>query len=161
MRTQANSRYLPLVILGIAVVLFSMVGIAKIMGLLSGARGNSGGVFAFNHLHAAAADAIVLRAPTDQQPAKRNERAKGRCAECGVIVSVRLIERDDDAFSGAAPESVTTGNRIEAPAALTADYEITIRISDGSIRKINLASPAPWRPGERMILIAGTRSPTE
>jgi hypothetical protein len=160
MKKHADRRYWPLVIAGIAVVLFSIVGIARIMGLLSDARGSSGG--AFDLLHAAAAEALAPDAQPDPQPAKRNERAKRRCAECGVIVSVRVIESSGNAFSGAAPPgSVTTGNRIEAPVAWTVGHEITIRISDGSIHTIILASPAPWRPGERMILIAGTRSPSE
>jgi hypothetical protein len=34
-------------------------------------------------------------------------------------------------------------------------YEITIRLADRSNRVINRASPASWRPGERVIVIDG------
>jgi hypothetical protein len=60
--------------------------------------------------------------------------APARCRACGVIESVR----------SAAPAG-------GAPAA----YELTVRLADGSVHKVNDANPASWRPGERMILIAG------
>ena len=38
-------------------------------------------------------------------------------------------------------------------------YEIIVRMADGSHSAINQASPASWRLGERVIVIAGTIPP--
>jgi hypothetical protein len=38
-------------------------------------------------------------------------------------------------------------------------YEIVVRMADQSQRVINHASPASWRPGERVVVIGGA-SPT-
>ena len=61
-------------------------------------------------------------------------RVKSKCRECGVIESMRRI-----APAGPFPEI----------------YEITVRMGDGSTWILNDASPANWRTGERMNLIAG------
>lgn len=60
--------------------------------------------------------------------------ATTRCVECGVIESVR--------------PAVPVGSTL-------AMYAITVRMGDGSTQVVNDSSPATWRPGERMILIAG------
>jgi hypothetical protein len=56
-----------------------------------------------------------------------------KCAECGVIESMRRID---------APDEQTVGS-----------YAITIRLQDGSMRTITDTHPAKWRQGERVTLI--------
>jgi outer membrane lipoprotein SlyB len=126
-------RNLPLLITGIAVILFSSAGIARIAGWSPVSSGGAGSVPVIDALPA----------------------VKGRCAECGVIVSVRDIElRNENGMSGATGETVA-GNQNETQVQSTKSHELTIRLADGSSRVINEASPAHWRLGERVIVIDG------
>ncbi len=144
MNTQANkSRYLPMLIVGIAVILFSTAGVAHMMGWGPNLTDGSSAI-----------DALDQTAPVTASEAG----ARPRCPECGMIVSVREIERhDQDSGSGAAG-AVTAGNRDETPGKMTKNYEITVRMAGGSSRVFNLASPARWRTGERLIVIGGLDS---
>lgn len=61
-------------------------------------------------------------------------RARARCANCGVVESIRRIEH-----GGGVPVS----------------FEFTIRLRDGSTRTTTAASVAGWRSGDRIMLIGG------
>lgn len=63
-------------------------------------------------------------------------RARGTCATCGRVQSVRRL-----AARGGAP----------------ATYEITVRLRDGSTHVHTDATPANWRRGESVVFIAGER----
>ena len=123
-------------ITGIAIVLFSTAGIARIMGWGANSTDASG-------------DGLA----PDQMPAvetMREARVHARCAECGVIVSMRKIERHkEDPGPGAA------GDRDESRLKASRNYEFTVRMDDGSSRVIEAAYAAAWRRGERLIVIAG------
>ncbi len=56
------------------------------------------------------------------------------CAECGVVASTRTT-RNTDASSAMA--------------------EVTVRMSDGTMHTFLAATTSNWRPGARVILIAG------
>lgn len=140
-RAGAARGVLTLLITGIAVILFSTAGIARIVGWGPNSTDNSGDILALDQ--------------TAPVPATNEARVKGRCPECGVIVSMRGIERhDQDSGSGAAG-GVTAGHRDETRVKSTKSYEIVVRMAGGSSRVINHASPASWRPGERVIVIDG------
>jgi hypothetical protein len=141
MKTESNkASYLALLITGFAIVLFSTAGIARIMGWGPGSTEDSDDIVALD------------QAP----PLADGARAGRRCSECGVIVSMREVGRhDEDTGPGAAGEA-TAGNRGELRAYEPRHYEIVVRMSDGSSRVIDHASPARWRTGERLIVIAGT-----
>jgi hypothetical protein len=66
--------------------------------------------------------------------------SRPRCLECGVVESVR---------------------QITAPGTQGTQFEISVRMRDGSMRLIRDATPARWRPGERTILIAGPDQPAK
>jgi hypothetical protein len=144
MKTQADkSPYLPLLITSIAVMLFSTAGLARMMGWGPNSTEDSGGIPAL--------DQAALVSTTSEA------RARPRCPECGVIVSIREIERrDEDSGSGAAG-GVTAGNRNESEVKSPKRYEITVRMADGSSRVIAEANPARWRRGERLIVIDGAK----
>ena len=78
-----------------------------------------------------------------------------RCAECGVIVSTREIEAPGEKTGVNAPGRVAAATRGEIEGKLARNYEITIRLQDGSMRTITDANPATWRHGERVKIIAG------
>jgi hypothetical protein len=126
-------RNLPLLIAGVAVILFSSAGIAHIVGWIPIASGDAGSALA-----------------PDGLPA-----VKGRCAECGLIVSMREIElRNESAGSGATGRGLA-GKQGETKEKSTRRHELTIRLADGSSRVITEANPAKWRVGERVIVIDG------
>ena len=124
--------YLPLLITGIAIVLFSTAGLARMMGWGS-------------------------NMPADGQMAPvstSKPHAGPRCPQCGVIVAVREIEGHDyDAGSGAS--GATTGNRDGTSMTTARRHEITVHKSDGSSQVSYQASPGNWRSGERVIVIGG------
>ena len=134
MKTQANRpSYVAPLIVGMAVILFSTAGIARMIGWSPDSTVDSSGI-----LSAQAGGAA---------------RAKGRCAECGVITSMREVDARDE---GAGPHaSGGTGSQDALPETSGRRYEITIRLTDRTSRVINYASPASWRPGERVIVIDG------
>jgi outer membrane lipoprotein SlyB len=138
-----RASYLPLLITSIAVMLFSTAGLARMMGWGPNSTDDSGGIPALD-------PAALVSTPSEA-------RARPRCPECGVIVSIREIEkRDEDSGAGAAG-GVTAGNRNEAQVKSTKRYEIVVRMADGSSRVIPEANPARWRRGERLIVIDGAR----
>lgn len=143
MKTESNkASYLALLITGFAIVLFSTAGIARIMGWGAGSTEDPEDIVALDQA-----------APV---PPAGGARAGARCPECGVIVSMREISgHADDSGPGAAGEA-TAGNRGELRVYAPRRYEIMVRMADGSSRVIDHASPARWRTGERLIVIAGT-----
>jgi len=125
-------------ITGIAVILFSSAGFARIAGWDPDSAGASG-------------DGLA----PDQMPAVQTmseARANARCAECGMFVSMREVEGEDTGASAAG--EATASSRDEAWVK-TRRYEITIRMADGSTHVIGDANPARWRAGERLIVIVG------
>jgi hypothetical protein len=74
-------------------------------------------------------------APAPEVRLTRSQRAM--CEECGVVATSRRMTRSDD----------------EATAAAVTQYEVTVRMRDGSIRTFIEASSVRWRSGERIILI--------
>lgn len=144
MKTQVDkSSYLPLLITGIAVILFSTAAIARMMGWGPNSIGDSGDILALDQ--------------TAPVPTMSAARAKPRCPECGVFVSMREIERHDRDSGPAAAGKVTAGNRDETQVKSTKSYEIIVRMAGGSSRVIHDANPARWRTGEGVIVIGGVK----
>ena len=109
--------------------------------------------------------------------------AKWRCAECGVVQSVREIATKGEgsglgAVGGAVVGGVlghqvgggrgqdiatvvgavggaVAGNEVEKRAKSGKSYEITVRLEDGSSRVINEANAPSWRTGDRVKVING------
>jgi len=139
-RAGAARGVLTLLMTGIAVILFATAGFARIVGWGPNSTDDSGDILALDQ---------AAPGPTSEA------RAKPRCPECGVIVSMREIERHDQDSGPGAAGGVKTGNRDETRVKPARSYEIVIRLADGSSRVINDAKPARWRPGERVIVIDG------
>lgn len=158
MSAQANrSRYLPLLIVGIAVILFSTAGIAAIMAWLPAAAGASGDTLAPDDRPAASSKQVTATTQMAPLQAEEKTRAKGGCAECGVIVSTREIDARDEGTGVNASGKAVSRNRNEPRLTSARRYEITIRLADRSSRVIDHASPAIWRAGERVIVIDGAK----
>jgi hypothetical protein len=160
MKTQSrNHQYLPQIVVGIAVVLFSTAGIAAIMGWRSASAGSPDNTAALNDPAGSSAKAVALSPQSAQTRTNAKGRANSKCVECGLIVSVDEINGYDDDFSIGTADGATHGDWDEKPLKMTTRYEIIVRMADGSNRVINPASLANWRLGGRVIVIAGTIRP--
>lgn len=142
MNTQANKPlHLPLLAGGIAAILVSGIAIGS---LAISAQGFNGVVAPAEPPEAAVAPAI----------AALGARAY-RCGECGVIVSTRAIEVPNEKTGVNASGRIAAGNRGEIKGTAVRNYEITVRLRDGSMRVLTDTNPARWRHGEKVIVIAG------
>lgn len=142
MNTQGNKLlHLPLLIGGIAAILVSGIAIGS---LAISAQG-------FNAAPEPAAPPEVAATPDIAAPGARAYR----CAECGVVESTREIEAPGEMTGGNASGRNVARNRGAIEARPIRNYEITIRLRDGSRRVITDAHPARWRHGERVQVIAG------
>ena len=142
MNTQANKPlHLPLLVGGIAAILISGIAIGS---LAISAQG-------FNGIPAPAEPPVAAAAPAIAAPGARAYR----CAECGVIESTRKIEAPDEKTGVNASDRITAGNRGAIERKPVRNYEIIIRLQDGSMRVITDPKPATWRHGERVTIIAG------
>lgn len=77
------------------------------------------------------------------------------CDGCGVIESMRKMDIPEDNTGARAAGGTAPGKRGAVQAEPLRNYEITIRMQDGSMRVIQDARPAHWRYGEPVIVIAG------
>jgi hypothetical protein len=82
----------------------------------------------------------VANAPENAAGAQAtiNRQNRASCPECGVVVSVRQIERSD---------------AVGRQPSLGKSYEITLRFRDGSTMVLNEADPRTWRLGTHVIVI--------
>lgn len=120
MKTQSRRpTHMALLIASVAVVLFSTAGIAAIKGW----RPVSSDVRALQEAPAMSAQEVALTAQKAQRRAKAKARANGRCAECGVIESMREIDRYDGDFGNDAAGALTGVERNEKPLSLKKRYK--------------------------------------
>ena len=84
-------------------------------------------------------------APALAPAATSGVRARGRCAECGVIEWSSDADRRSEVSDGSA----------ESAAPVSSERTIAVRLADGSTRVIGDPMPAHWRVRERVIVIGG------
>ena len=117
------------------------------------------------------------------EPAPRAERAKPACYDCGVIESVREIEKKGQgsglgAVAGGVAGGVlghqtgggrgkdvmtllgaiggaVAGHQIEKSVTKVKSYEIAIRFDDGTNQLITQDNPPAWRSGDKVKLVNG------
>jgi len=158
MEMQANRfPHLPLLVVAIAVILSSSAGIAAIMAWIPTPAERPGESLARGPLSTALAEPVAVRARA--APIKLDgdvrAKAKAKCIGCGVIVSMRDTDPlDEGTRLDAARESVA-GHTTRARQRSPQRYEMTIRLTDGSHRVFNEASPIRARPGGRVVVIEG------
>ena len=102
------------------------------------------------------AASVAAEAPEAATPVVAAPVARAyRCAECGVIESTRKIDAPGEKTATKAPRRMAAGSRDESEAQPLQNYEIVIRLQDGSMRVITDAKAASWRRGEPVTIIAG------
>ena len=183
METQANkSPHTLFWIAGIAVTVFSAVGIAAIMGWIPTSTSSPGNNAVLAKQPAAPARPAARAQRTPVQVAG-NTAAKAKCAECGVIESIQEVAtRGEGSGIGAVGGAVVggvlghqvgsgrgqdiatvvgavggavAGHEIEKRVKSSKSYEITVRFEDGSSRVISEANAPSWRTGDRVKVING------
>jgi hypothetical protein len=166
--------YPTMLIAAIAVIIFSVIGIAAMTGLLPGSVSG----------YRAAEDTpqpAVKRLPQDSPRvldgprAARSEpvaRAGAACTECGVVESVRAIERKGEggmastnagAVFGSqqmggertAATVASAGNENERNITTSITYQVRVRMNDGSHRNHYQATPPKFSVGQRVRLSDG------
>ena len=190
METQANkSPHTLFWIAGITVTMLSAVGIAAIMGWIPTSFGHPSYNTALEKHSTNTAQPAVPRAHTvpvqtaNNTPSAKNASTNVKCAECGVVESVREIETKGEgsglgAVGGAVVGGVlghqvgggrgqdiatvvgavggaVAGNEVEKRVKSTKSYEITVRFEGGSSRVIHEANATTWRTGDRVKIIEG------
>lgn len=192
METQTNkSPHTLFWIAGIAVTVFSVAGIAAIMGWIPTSTSSPSESIALTKQPTAPAKPAAAKAHKDPAQAQArapvqvadNAPAKARCAECGVIESIRELEARGQGsgigavggavvggvlgnqVGGGSGKTIATvagavggavaGNEIEKRVKSSKSYEITVRFEDGSSRVIPEASTPTWRIGDRVKVING------
>jgi outer membrane lipoprotein SlyB len=165
-------------IAGIAMIVFSAVGIGAFMGWIPTSMGGSDDKAA-----------LATQAANPPEPARAKARAaparvaSSKCADCGVVESVREVDvkgqgsglgavggavvggvlgnqvgggRGKDVMTvvGAVGGAVA-GNEVEKRVKSTKSYEITVRFDDGSSRAISEANAPSWSAGDRVRVVNG------
>lgn len=144
-------------IAGVAVIVFSVTGIAAFMGWISTSKD----------------DPSNNTTPANSSMHPPNP-FKAKCSDCGRIDSVQeIVTRGEGTGLGAVGGAVVggalgnqvgagrgkdlatvggalAGNEIEKRAKSTKSYAITVRLDDGSSRVINEINPPMWRPGDQV-----------
>ena len=183
METQANkSPHTLFWIAGIAVTVFSAAGIAAIIGWIPASTSSPGESIALAKQPTAPVK-TAARSHTDPAQVASHASAKAKCAECGVIESVREIETKGEgsglgAVGGAVVGGVlghqvgggrgqdiatvvgavggaVAGNEVEKRVKSSKSFDITVRFEDGSSRVINEANAPSWRTGDRVKVVNG------
>ena len=175
------ARLHPLVaIAAIALILFSVAGVAAIFGKIPGAESRSGDPFAQNSSTASG----PIRSADGPAPLER-ERAQAPlpCANCGMIESIRLSEvKGEGSGLGAVAGGVAgglignqighgtgrtvatiagaaggayAGHTIEKNVKKHTVYRMTLRMDDGSLRTLSQREAPAYAVGDRVRLSNG------
>ena len=183
METQASKSPHPLVwVAAISLIVFCGAGVGALMGWIPTSTGRPADPAALvtpaTPARPMASPAKVVVAKTPVAPL-----AAAKCAECGVIQSVREIDAKGEGsglgavggavvggalgsqVGGGSGKKVMTvvgavggaiaGNEIEKRVKTTKSYEVTVRFDDGTSRVITEASLPSWRNGDKVKVING------
>lgn len=147
----SKTLHLPLLIAGIAAILFAAVANSPLMASIQTSVESLKNFAAPSELPGEPASPAI-EAPAQEA---RDTRANARCAECGVIESTREIDARSENTGADARGRTAAGKQGEMDKVPAKIYETVVRLQNGSMLVINDVSPASWRPGERVKLIGG------
>ncbi len=181
MQTANKRRKAAMLIAGIVAVLFCTAGIATIIDWgVSPAKWRGERIRLISHLGGGAANRVAVDRH-DTHDAVAVARPPARCARCGVIESILVVDmRDETTGVCAAGDEIEHGfrdkelaeaglpnlgtlaqivadvvirNALSTNTRSAAAYELTVRFPDGARSTIRLASQPSWKPGERVLVI--------
>ena len=128
-------------IAGACICLLATLGFVAIARTIPASYANIPGEDARSKHRTAPARAEDALAHSALAPISVNRPNRASCPECGVIESMRQIERSSD------------GGPITVSAATAKVYEFTVRFRDGSTTVFSEAGPRAWRLGNRVMVI--------
>lgn len=166
----------PLIIIAaIAVILFSVIGIGVMTGLIPSANSKSDG----DKLASASAAASAAHA----ESVAKKAAAEPVCANCGVVQSVRAVEKVNEASGlgaiaggitgavvgnqigegkgkslatvAAAVGGAVAGNSIEKNMHKTRTINVNVRMDDGTSQIIRLTADPGLLPGDKVKIVDG------
>jgi outer membrane lipoprotein SlyB len=180
MQITSNKSPHPLVwVAAITLIVFCGAGAAAFMGWIPASAGKPGDEAALAKLEKS------QPSPAKAAPAKAHAAARvaAKCAECGVIQSVREVDTKGEGsgvgvVGGAVAGGVlghqvgngdgqtiatvigavggaVAGNEIEKRVKSKKSYEVTVRFDDGSSRVITEATAPTWRSGDKVKVVNG------
>ena len=185
METQMDRTTHPLLIIaGIAVIIFSAVGVAAVMGWIpASTSGPADGAAVAKKDAASRKPAPKPHASTPPARVASAAPAKAKCPVCGVVESVREVEKEGEAsgvgavggavaggvvghqVGGGRGRDVATvlgavggavaGHQIEKKVKSTKSWQITIRFEDGTTQVLSEPNQPSWRVGDKVKLING------
>ena len=191
----SRSPHMMMWIAGTAITVFCAAGVAALMGWIPTSIGHPAEVAAVTTTGTASKPPVN---PVKPAVAKTHTGSEGhaapvrvasaavttaKCAECGLIESVREIEtRGDGSGLGAVGGAVVggvlghqvgggrgkdiatvvgavggglAGNEIEKRVKTAKSYDVTVRLADGSSRVVHEASLPAWRAGDHVKVVDG------
>jgi hypothetical protein len=149
------------------------IGVATALSLSMPPRSIPAGLAQIPEASAALDDDLPGDLPTTSPPARPATGAtitrghRVRCPECAVVESITQVDRHE---VGQVQEKAPS-HRADRIAAEVPDngmgttggigkwYAMTVRFGDGSTRVFYEPTPRNWRPGNRILVIAGTSLP--
>jgi len=186
--TPANKPLHPIAwVAGVAVILFSAIGIGAFMGWIPDSMSVPSDKVAVVPQASTPAKPRAAAAPAPRAaPAQiaNNTPTVFKCAECGVVESVREIVtqgqgtglgavggavvggvlgnqvgggsgKDIATIAGAVGGAVA-GNEVEKRVKASKHYAITVRFDDGTRREISEPNPPTWRIGDKVKVVNGS-----
>lgn len=151
--------YPMMLIAAIAVIIFSVIGIATMTGLIPSARSSNYPA----HSGESAAGSGQPSAPgATAKLARSRPMASGSCADCGVVESIRAVENKGQSSGLGAVAGGILGNQVAAGAGAYADheveknsnqavsYQVRVRMSDGAVRTFYEASQPALAVGQKV-----------
>lgn len=179
---QKSKTHPVLIVAGIAVTLFSVLGAAAVTGLLPAAISRTADSSAVPQPSQAAPAVRAVAQATSAQP-KPRAQAQSPCGNCGVIESIRAVEvKEKTSGLGAVAGGVAgglLGNQIgsggtrtvltvggAAGGAFAGDaveghmkkhtvWRVTVRLEDGSIRTVSQRAQPAFASGDRVRVLEG------
>lgn len=169
--------YPTMLLAAVAVIIFSVIGIATMTGLMPSARSGSEPATAGGP---AAGSKQTSAAPVSTAKPARPRLAAGgaSCADCGVVESIRAVEnKSQDSGLGAVAGGVVggilgnqigggrgrtaitvvgagagayAGNEVEKNMNKSVSYQVRVRMSDGAVRTFYEASPPALAVGQKV-----------
>jgi hypothetical protein len=123
-----------MLIAAITVIVFSVAGIATMMGWLPGAQ---------SQIRLQSNEPPVRRAAADNSRATAPATAAACIEDCGVVESIHAVEVKGEGSGLGAGAGVYVGHQIEKNTHDSVSYQIRVRMNDGSSRTfLERAQPA-------------------
>ena len=170
-------------IAGLAVALFSLVGLAALMGWIPTSTGDANNSTLSQKAAPQKSSASDNKASTGNRNDNRNSTRAASCKDCGVIESIQEINHrgkasgmgviggavlggvlgnqvgkgngNDAATVVGAVGGAVAGNEVEKRMGSTTTYQISVRFNDGSNRVFEEATKPAWRIGDKIKVVNG------